>query len=284
MSKLNVVEFGRQTIRSGDLDPLYIALNRVEWGEPSQRDRWLLAYWCLYHAGASSYLSEQPDDKFWHELKTAARNEPGMSPVGDLWPRGKERRHWRGAAAINSAQHLYGRFRTPSDCVAYLCAIDADERPSDPVPVMRRAQTLGGFGPWISFKVADMLDAMAVRDLDFTEAAVFMFEQPQQAALEVWRAQMGLPPTAKPKDPGVVRDGVVKWLLEQFSDLKCPHRPDRGIRLQEVETVLCKWKSHRSGHYPLGNDIGEIGEGLEPWTAVSTVASQMLDTFGELNG
>jgi hypothetical protein len=285
--KLDVVEFGRQTIQSGDLDPLYIALNRVEMPR-AQQARWLLAYWCCYHAGAASFLSDQTDDQFWTTLKAAARNDDGdinyPSPVShQRWPRGKERRHWRGEAAVASAQHLFGRFKTANDCLNFLVtATDPMEAMSTPAFIMKRAQSLNGFGPWISFKVADMIDALGIRDLDFGSSAVFMFDQPQEAALEVWRHQMKVAPNVKPRNPVETRDRVVAWLLDQFEGLPCPHRPERGIRLQEVETVLCKWKSHLSGHYPLGNDIQEIGEGLEPWTGVSETAAKLSSVLGDL--
>jgi len=284
--KLGIVEFGRQTIQSGDLDPLYIALNRAEM-KRSQLAKWMVAYWCLYHAGAASWLSEQYDAQFWGFIKQAAANDLGTSPVGKLWPRGKERRHWRGEAAVTSAQHMFGRFNDAGTMLNFVINEEPDKlnpNGASPTNLMRRVQTITGFGPWIAFKVADMVDAADLRNLDFSQAAVFMFEQPQEAALAVWRQQLGLPDTARPRDQAAARDGVVTYLLEQFADLQCPHKPSRGIRLQEVETVLCKWKSHVNGHYPIGNDIREIGDGLEPWTAESQTASRLLDIFGELHG
>ncbi|GAG17632.1 unnamed protein product, partial [marine sediment metagenome] len=41
--------------------------------------------------------------------------------------------------------------------------------------------------------------------------------------------------------------------------------------LQEVETVLCKWKSHMNGCYPMGKDTREITEGLAPWAGYTSV-------------
>ena len=49
---------------------------------------------------------------------------------------------------------------------------------------------------------------------------------------------------------------------------------DRPIGLQEVETVLCKWKSHLNGHYPLYNDTDEINHGMINWLPGNEVAEQ----------
>lgn len=49
------------------------------------------------------------------------------------------------------------------------------------------------------------------------------------------------------------------------------------MNIQEVETVLCKWKSHMNGHYPLWNDIREINGGLEPWAGRCSAARAFLN-------
>lgn len=69
---------------------------------------------------------------------------------------------------------------------------------------------------------------------------------------------------------------VVAYLEETFSDLLAPPLFDRPIGLQEVETVLCCWKSHMNGHYPLNNDIDEIQEGLRGWGTAASAFSKMM--------
>ena len=48
------------------------------------------------------------------------------------------------------------------------------------------------------------------------------------------------------------------------------------MNIQEVETVLCKWKSHMNGHYPLWNDIHDVNTGLEPWAGRCSAARAFL--------
>ena len=56
---------------------------------------------------------------------------------------------------------------------------------------------------------------------------------------------------------------------------------ERPVGLQEVETILCKWKSHMNGHYPLNNDIMEIRHGLKDWLPVSALARAFYDAMPE---
>lgn len=275
--RLPIEQFGRHLIVSGDLDPVYIALHKMELDEP-QLHRWLIAYWCLYHCGAACWLSEQKGDRFWAGLLDAASNtEP--APTGDRWPRGHERRHFRGAAARNAVIKLTERFSSqPEGMVSYILGGTRLTRGIPFEEVSGRAQEYPLFGPWIGFKVADMVDRVLGVRVDFTEAAVFMFKDPRMAALKLWRLKAGLPDTAHPKDAraeNAIVHEVVKHLVIEFSDLQAPPLNDREIGLQEVETVLCKWKSHMNGHYPLNNDIDEIVEGLLSWQTASETARSM---------
>lgn len=274
--RISVEQFGRQLITSGDLDPVYIALHRMDMGS-SKLSRWLLAYWCLYHCGLACHLSEFQGEQFWDELEKAARNDT-PSPVGGRWPRGSERRHWRGAQAITSCASLRSRYgAAPEGMVEYIASGPQGTLPF--VTVAERAKEHAGFGPWISFKVADMLDRLGIRQVSFTGADVFMFKDPVLAAKMVYAQKAGM-------DPRRVREGLIKvkddvipevvgYLENEFRDLMAPPLFERPIGLQEVETVLCCWKSHMNGHYPLYNDIMEINDGLSPWLPSNSTARDM---------
>jgi len=259
--RLSVEEFGRQLITSGDLDPVYIALARLDWSH-DQLCRWLIAYWCFYHCGFASYASEHEGDHFWGTLSAAARNDI-EAPIGGRWPRGSERRHARGEQGLRMVLDLENRYKlNPSEMVNYIAkgAPNYEE-------VARRAQEHTLFGPWISFKIADMIDRVCLVHVDFSQAGVFMFKDPVKAALMVWRKNMygSITAKARPIDQLKAITGVIEYLHDVFADLKAPPNQDRPIDLQEVETVLCKWKSHMNGHYPLFNDIDEIRFGLLNW-------------------
>jgi hypothetical protein len=246
--------------------------------------RWLVAYWCFYHAGAASFLSEYEGYAFWQMMEVAARNvQP--TPTGERWPRGHERRHFRAKIAIEAVQALAARYPSnPEQMVRDITYRSTEDGnifagalgvPSDLMfdLVSKRVQTYKAFGPWIGFKIADMVDRVLGIPVTFDNAAVFMFKDPEKAAMMLWEQRYGhqYPAGTKPKRE-VILNGVTDYLIKTFSDLKAPPFDDRPINIQEVETVLCKWKSHMNGHYPLYNDIDEIQTGLEPWVKVNRTA------------
>src|SRR5690606_28721140 len=131
--RLEIEEFGRRLITTGDLDPVYIALHGAKLDDPVLH-RWLIAYWCLYHCGVASYLSEFEGVRFWQELHRAARNEE-PAPTGERWPRGSERRHWRGQQAIKSCGELWGRYGDePEAMVDTIIAGGWPQEHSTPLP------------------------------------------------------------------------------------------------------------------------------------------------------
>lgn len=277
--RLSVEDFGRQLITSGDLDPVYIALRRVDWA-PAQVQRWLVAYWCFYHCGLASYASSHVGVVFWNALHTAAINTTA-SPAGGRWPRGQERRHARGGQGMRMVHDLATQYSTPEDFVKYVSTRSSPMTTgtTQPEPFMNLADRVMEhtlFGPWMAFKVADMVERVLGMPVDFEHAHVFMFKDPVKAALMVWRQKCQIDTIAEPKNQAAVILEVVKYLIEEFKDLKAPPDQDRPIGLQEVETVLCCWKSHMNGHYPLFNDIDEIFEGLGGWgTAADQFALAM---------
>lgn len=281
--RLLVEEFGRQLLETGDLDPVYIALRRVEWPEEQMR-RWLLAYWLCYHAGAASWLSEQKGVLFWAWLMAAARNED-PAPVGkhmvvntEKWPRAPERRHWRGQQAVKSVEFLMERYQLPEHMVDYIIGNeDADHTCQ---AVRQRTEEHWGFGAWVSFKVADMLERVLDVPVRFSYDDV-MYEEPRRGALMIWREKAGVPVDARIKDEDAAIRQVISHLLDHFKDEEAPPLggSERQFGLQEAETLACKYKGHLNGHYPVGNDIIDIRRGLEPWARVSEAAAEMLHWF-----
>lgn len=276
--RLAIEDFGRQLIQSGDLDPIYTALVAAERSgdfDVPQLCRWMVAYWCYYNAGVASFMSEKTGPDFWNWMMVAAINEQ-ETPVGGRWARGHERRHFRAKNATESVAALCDRYRdNPENMVLYIGA-RWDEGDRLPFKVVSaRAQEHRGFGPWIGFKCADMIDRVMEVPVDFDQAAVFMFKDPEKAAMMLWeqREAHKYPEGAKPKREAIL-SGVTEYLIKQFADLTAPPLGDRPINIQEVETVLCKWKSHMNGHYPLFNDIREINEGLKPWVSFSPAAAK----------
>jgi hypothetical protein len=275
-----IEEFGRQLIVTGDLDPLYIALVGAEL-EPTKLKRLLFAYWCFYNAGAASYIADAPTaDKYWGRMLKAAYNT-AETPIGGRWPRGHERRHFRGAAAITAVDsYMQLAPDGPEALVDAFANHPRDHGKEGRLPfklVSKRVQQLRLFGPWMAFKVGDMLERVMGVPICFEDADVFMFDSPYKAAL--MQADMLIGNRDEfPSDASRIK-WVVDHLGQAYSDLAAPPHFDRPIQLQEVETVLCKWKSSLSGHYPMGLDSRELSLGLHEWSLVSETAQQLGAAF-----
>ena len=240
--RLDIVAFGRELLETGDLDPLYIALWKAKLPR-KQLCQWLVCYWCYYHAGLCCWVSER--ENFFDNLEEIAKG-------GTKYPRGTERRHFRGVLAVRSITGLAGCFADATDIVDWL--IQAGPKASE---VMKRVETLHGFGKWISWKVADMLERLDLAPLKFTKADLpLMFNSSIEGA-ELAADRYNL--------KGNPLLAAHLYLIEHLGHLSAPPLYNRPIGVQETETIFCKWKSHLGGHYPVGKDTHEIRAGLREY-------------------
>lgn len=262
----DICDFGDQLIRTRDLDPLYVGLVGAGLPEP-QLCRYLLAYWCFYHVGLAAWLSQAEGWDFWHFMLVAAKNldEPGMRPLDvgvwpgvqspaklDRWPRAAERRHFRGTKCVRAVEWLRDN-GGPEDWVRSL-----SRPPLDDKSVMKVVQGWPQFGPWIAFKAADMMERVYGAPVSFNQDIGLMYEEPRAGL----RMLIDLPGSGF----NTLADAYGK-LLTYFSAHAAPPtylRP-RWCGAQEVETVLCKWKSMKGGYYHVGKDIREHRAALAGW-------------------
>lgn len=225
--------------------------------------RLLLAYTCLYHLGAATTIAMNKGGTFWEHLQLAADN-PNLA-----WPRGTERRHWRGENAQKTMRYIRMSYEKPEDVVA---------RWSKPTSlsfnsVAARVKELPAYGPWIAFKVADLLERVAGVPVDFSDCALGVYDEPRKAAALLITGNQD----AKITDGELMF--VVIQLLKALGKLKAPPTHNRIINIQEVETVLCKYKSHVNGHYPIGKDTKEVLHGLQDKRWSNKVTDRMLKTI-----
>ena len=155
MTTLSVVEFGEVLLKSGDLDPVYLAINSA--GLPERtKDRLCLSYWCFYHLGAAAKMAESSSEKgFWAKMREAAAYSPKTAdPRQQNWPRGAERRHYRGAQSVSSMADLAGQYESASGAVSRI--LGPHDRSTTFKQVSARVQIHRGFGAWIAFKIANV--------------------------------------------------------------------------------------------------------------------------------
>lgn len=277
---LTLESFATKLLQTEDLDPVYVAIHRVQpsWGMLS---RLLLAYWCFYHLGAASYIAENGTSpkKFWALMHDAAANDyptPADVPLA-RWPRASERRHFRGQQAIAAVTELEAaserlrraaRGNDPERLFDWL--VGAGRQQQTFTEVRDRALSLRGFGPWIAFKVADMVDRLTPIHVDFSDCAFGVYKDPRQGAALALHGDFNAPITDV-ELADVFGDWT--WRLRKY---KAPPTGDRKVGVQEVETIFCKYKSHVKGHYEPGKDTLENYHGLDGW---GDLAAQLRETF-----
>jgi hypothetical protein len=124
------------------------------------------------------------------------------------------------------------------------------------------------FGPWIAYKAADMLERVLAIPIKFQDDLCLMYTEPA-AALNMLMPKM----RKGPKE-------IYSDLQLHFAKFRAPPFQDRPCGVTEVETILCKWKSARGGHYWIGKDIHEVHEGLKGWgpTALKLLEAMPAET------
>lgn len=250
--------FGRDLIESGDLDPVYILIDEWE-REPQVLYHYLMAYWCFYHMGTAAWITDayvqMGEEGYWERFEQAAKSKD--------YPRCTERRHFRGAAAVKAYEYL------KTEGVLPLMAPIVRQDFTTCSEVMKYVQEWRSFGPWIGFKVADMIERLNIAPIEFSVADVYLFESPLKGA-EALRESL----SAEVEDEDLP-SWAVSTLIKRYEDLKAPPRYERAVGVQEAETVLCKWKSHLNNHYTLGEDIESCQKCLQAYPK-SLISHQLL--------
>jgi hypothetical protein len=267
-AQLSIVEFGGALLRTRDLDPVYVAIaaSKLDYHVTA---RLCLAYWCFYHLGVAARLAEiKQSKKFWETMYLAALNEGDPKP----WPRGAERRHFRGKQAERAMEELimmYGKHDPVKAVDGLLGAAPCDWTPTFQ-SISTAVQAHRGFGDWIAFKIADMAERVLGYPVDFDDCHLGIYKDPRQGAAvayqETHHGQLSPVPWEYP-----ITDEQLKWTVEYYIKLfrkkraYAPPHYDRYVNVQEIETIFCKYKSHLKGHYPVGKDTAEIRHGLTGW-------------------
>lgn len=251
--RLDVIEFGRRLLETRDLDPLYFILLHSGMSR-FQLSRWLVCYWCYYHAGLCCWVTDRGPKNFWPTMLKIALG-------GSQYPRGTERRHFRGKLAVQSISRLQSSFARPDHLIDWLIEGGPSAR-----GICKRVTCLYGFGDWVKWKVPDMLDRLGLAKVEFYDSDVdLMFTSSKQGAIETYRKHSLNGP-----------DQLIsahQYLLRELRNRLAPPLYDRPINVQETETIFCKWKSHLTGHYPIGKDTHEIGLGLRRYGSCRTSQS-----------
>jgi hypothetical protein len=241
-----IKQFGGQLIASLDLDPVYCAIWNAQLPQDQLR-RLLWAYILFYHLGVAAQLSEFEGKDFWRVVKIAAQNAP-RADGSHRWPRGAERRHFRGQKCVDAVEAMRDRYDGAEAIIERLVAPGRSNSLQLSV-VMDRVQALPMMGPWAAFKAADLFERLLAVPIEFPPDLTLFYKEPR-AALDM----LELP-----------AEQANQALLAYFNKFDAPPSFNRKCGVAETETICCKTKSFWYGHYTLGKDIREVRHGLRGW-------------------
>jgi len=256
---MNYVEFGKILLDTYDLDPLYVVLAQTSWKE-STMFKFLLGYWTFYSAGVACSLANTPSKNYYKYMRELDRVRA---------PRGHERRHMRGAIFQNTVKG-YEDFGAPEKVVERMIMGDTFQCVSNSV------QHFKGYGPWISWKIADMKERVLQIPVDFGDAEIGVYRDPVKGAALIHFGDQKHPITTEEVHH------VFEYMAPKFRQYKAPPYQDRPLNMQELETICCKYKSYINGHYPPGLDTKDIMEGLEGWGDLAEELSTYLEPLYNL--
>lgn len=252
---------------------MYVAIEQAQLDQRTLA-RLCLAYWCFYHLGVAARLAEiKSPKKYWGSMLSAAINAGENADGSKPWPRGAERRHYRGAQAVRSMGELVQRYGAKEAQHAVVHFIQPNVKtPPTYKSVARAVRDHLGFGEWIAFKVADMSERVLGYSTDFSDCNLGIYKDPRQgAAVAYLEAQGGYTYTAESPWDYPITDAQLAETVEHYVNLwrkkrvKAPGGPPRLVNVQEIETIFCKYKSHLKGQYPTGKDTREVHHGLNGW-------------------
>lgn len=230
------IEFSKALLETEDLDPIYVMLNKSKMSKEEMR-KWLVAYWCFYDSGVASMAAEASD--YYDE----------MCRLIEYAPRGTERRHFRGEKAKKAIKWMQS-----NDMIGEV--FDELQAATEYKHVVNCTRKVPMFGTWITFKVADMLERLSLAKVSFTNFNITMYREPMKGVGIVLYNN---------EDAFVSQSEVTALVVSTIVALGSPKAPplyDRVINMQEVETMLCKYKSHTHGHYNVGKDTKELKHSL----------------------
>jgi hypothetical protein len=183
-----------------------------------------------------------------------------------------ERRYFWGRQAENAIRGLMDAGE-PERIVDHMCYHD------DFWGVFKTVKSYTGFGPWMGFKVADMAERVLEIPVDFSTCTLGIYKDPRAGAAFI-----------------LTGDRYQEITDDQLADVcydierhfcvnyDAPPAYDRPVNIQEVETILCKYKAHCYGAYPLGNDIVHVREGMKDWGDLAEELAQYLPKWEDTHG
>jgi hypothetical protein len=126
--------------------------------------------------------------------------------------------------------------------------------------------------------MSDMLERVMGHPVDFGNCGMGVYKEPRAAAALILTGNQKA--TINDSD---LESVMQKMLLpEHLGTLMAPPDFARPVNVQEIETCLCKYKSHINGHYPPGKDTLEVLNGLKEARWGNSITRSMVEVLETL--
>lgn len=224
--------FARDLVLTGELDPMYDMMYRINPHE--KKMRFVTHFFLFYDAGEAALCMNDPRP-FWSYVMA------GYS----TFKRGTERRHFRGDNGLKaiSILSLYNDLDEMWDSMYG----------SNLYTIAQKAQPGTQIGPYFQWKMMDIYDRVFDDRvfLSLDEAVKYLPDEPRKCAKAIWP------------------DMSLRWVLQEVAswidDIPAPGPHNRNCGYSEAETILCAINGFRKGSYKFGQDLERRHRELAPF-------------------
>jgi hypothetical protein len=229
---LSFRDFSEQIITTGDIDPDYILIREkckeLGWND-KQKFNWILHKLVIYDSYSELDVIINKADIFSVKYGTERRKSKRFAQD-----------------YLNNIQK------------AFIGTNIKEFFSADGRLVFKRIKSIKGFGSWAAWKFMDLMSCCYDNiecdfdSIDFRQAYTF----PLKGLLMI---------NNYPEDVKILKDTKLykSMLLNAYAmleglDVVSPHNNNKGIRLNELETLLCKYHSYKHKKYKVGQDIEHL--------------------------
>lgn len=262
--------FGRELIRSQDVDPLYPVLKHLERNMNTEDALWFtFLYMAHYNLGSAMRAFEVVP-------------QPTV-PLPQQFPRleiATERRNLRGNKLRPHIEHYVALCEHAGTQQAFLQQRWGDNKFQRYEAFWNTAQAVWQNGRWAAFKWAEILKKVHGWGLAAPDMRMEFCSGPKAGLMDLFDLD---------RDPGVSA-------LNEYGEALRFYASSNGLDVgdwETLETVLCNFHSLRNGNYYIGHDIDELQEVIDRAPLGSVHREHLMNArkavlpheyLGELNG
>ena len=264
-----VAKFGKHMLASKDLDPIYPVLKELHTARAMDQEQALwhsFLYVAWYHLPVSHAAFE------WMPKRAPVPRK--LKRIGETWPTGIERRSNRGGkvfthidsfVAVTSHLPLREWFRN-----GFVEAQTQGKRHANWRTLNERLQAVWGNGRWAAYKHCEVLRRVHGLPVEAPDMGHRFSSGPREGLATLYGHLEGQGEAAIAVLDARDRD-LQKRLLGFGLD----------VDVEELETILCNFKSLLAGRYYPGHDIDEMQEQVHTAQERGILSDELADEIWE---